>query len=87
MFSWRDILERAMWTAIEVILPTIPTGALVFSASAWKVALSTVIITAVAFGVAVLKNLLKQHREIAKLGEPVAALAEEAVAVRVAETA
>ncbi len=61
--NWHDIWERAGWTAIEVVLPTVPVGSLIFSAAAWKVTWTTALIAGVAFAVSVVKNLVKQHRE------------------------
>lgn len=63
MYNWYDILERALWTAIQAFLGALPAGFTLSDLGAWKVAGLAGIGAGVAFLISMVKNLAKQRLE------------------------
>jgi len=63
MFNWKDILERALWTAVQAFLGVLPPGFWITDISALKAAAIAGIGAGIAFLISVLKNMAKQRLE------------------------
>jgi hypothetical protein len=66
VYNWRDIMERALWTAIEAGLGALPPGfTLAAAIGSWKVILLSAATAGIGFLIAVVKNMAKQKLEAA----------------------
>lgn len=62
-YDWHDILERALWTAVQAFLGALPPGFTLTDFGVAKVAAIAGITAGVAFLISVLKNVAKQRLE------------------------
>lgn len=62
-FDWADILERAVWTAIQAFCSALPTGFIITDLGGWKVAGLAAATAAIGFLLSTLKNMAKQKLE------------------------
>jgi len=61
--DWNDIMERAVWTAIQAGAGAIPSGSLIFGISGWRLALGTAATAGLGFLGSTMKNIAKQKLE------------------------
>jgi hypothetical protein len=62
-YDWHDILERALWTAIQAFASAIPAGFALTDLGTLKIAAVAGITAGIGFLLSTLKNLAKQRLE------------------------
>lgn len=60
--DWRDIMERAVWTAAEAFAPAWPAGLWLTDLSAWQAAGMAALMAFGGYLLAIVKNIAKQTR-------------------------
>ncbi len=63
MLNWHDILERALWTAVQAFVAAVPAGFVLTDLGTWKIAGLAGITAGIGFILSTFKNMARQRLE------------------------